>query len=376
MKILAITDLSGYMVGGPTTAAVHLLNGLVAKGHSVTLANDQPYPGLTGVEHERLMVAEQDTVAMKVSSLIARGRPDVVHLLSMGQRTLRLVKPALASAKWVLTVHSVPPYERILNRAHGANRLHYFLRNLKYAPHALGWRLMLRGLDVPGIIVHSPFVRKVLTTYGAHASRIHVIDLAVEEEGRSITEPETDGRRRIVTVAGIAHTKGLHDAVHAVARLRRDFPTLHYRIVGEVRDVKYLEHLKRLVNVLGLEHHVQINERVSADEKAQMLACAEIYLQPSHEEGFCLAYLEAALKVPKLVGTDTGAIRNISEGDAQSRVIAANDVDALVHSLDDLLKLGASSPTELEVRRARLLERFSWSKHVERHEDIYRLLAW
>lgn len=374
MKVLAITDLSGHMVGGPTTAAIHLLNGLTARGHSVTLASDHPYPGLLNVDHVNVRVGERSTIATQLATLIEQTRPDVVHLLSMGQRTLRLVASALSSVRWVLTVHSVAPFERILNRAHNTDKLHYLLRNLKYAPHSLGWRLMLRTLQAPAIVVHSPFVRKVLVSYGAPSSVIHVIDLAVEEESGNAVELASDGAERVVTVAGIAHTKGLHDAIQAIGRLRRDHPSIHYRIVGEVRDANYLAHLNSLIQALGLEQHVRISERVSSDEKNELLARASVYLQPSHEEGFCLAYLEASLVVPRLVGTDTGAIQSIGQGDASFTVVKPKDVDAMVHALAAALSAAAPSLAVRAARRRRLLERFSWQHHVQQHEALYRSL--
>lgn len=374
MKILAITDLSGYMVGGPTTAATHLLNGLAEKGHSVTLANEHPYPGLRGVTHVNLKVSDHESVQRHVSTLVNAVQPDIVHLLSMGQRTLRRIGPALSAARWVLTVHSVPPYERILGVAHRQDWMHYGLRNLQYAPHAVGWRLLLRSLDVPAIVAHSPFVRSVLTAYGAPDSSVHVIDLAVEDDDNSSTAAPTAGVTRIVTVAGIAHTKGLHDAIRAIGRLRKDFPGLHYRIVGEVRDASYLRYLHAIVEELGLQAQVQISERVSSSDKSVLLAQAHLYLQPSHEEGFCLAYLEAAMTVPRLVGTDTGAIRRISDGLANARVVPARSVDAIVSSIADLLSHAVSDPAELNARRSRLLSHYSWRNHVEQHELLYRSL--
>ncbi len=375
MKILAITDLSGHMVGGPSTAAIHLLNGLAGHGHAVTLANDHPYPRLMGVAHASLQVSDSRHLRRRVSTLIDELQPDIVHLLSMGQRTLRTIGPALSTARWVLTVHSVPPYERILAAAHGHDSWHYRLRNAKYAAHAAGWRLLLRRLDIPAIVAHSPFVSSVLKEYGAPNSNVHVIDLAVGDDTASCSAVKGSAGPRIVTVAGIAHTKGLHDAIAAIGRLRSEFPTIHYRIVGEVRDASYLRHLHALIEKLRLRAHVQISERVPAEEKTALLEQAELYLQPSHEEGFCLAYLEAALTVPRLVGTETGAIRRISQGLADVRVVAARDVDAMSRAIAELLRRPERAEVERSVSRARLLAQYSWNKHVAEHESLYRSIA-
>lgn len=375
MKILAITDLSGHMVGGPSTAAIHLLNGLVGNGHAVTLANDNPYPRLTGVAHANLQVRDSRNVHRCVSALIDDVQPDIVHLLSMGQRTLRTIGPVLSTARWVLTVHSVPPYERILTGAHGHDGWHYILRNAKYAVHAAGWRLLLRRLVIPAIVAHSPFVRSVLTSYGAPSSNVHVIDLAVGDDGASSTDERESEGPRIVTVAGIAHTKGLHDAIQAVGRLRGEFPNIRYRIVGEVRDASYLRYLNALIDHQGLQAHVEISERVSVDQKAALLMQADLYLQPSHEEGFCLAFLEAALTVPRLVGTDTGAIRRISEGLSEVQVVAPRNVHAMSGAIAKLLRRPEGATGERSASRARMLATYSWENHVVQHEELYRSVA-
>lgn len=377
MKILAMTDLSGHMVGGPTTAAVELLNGLSRRGHEVLLVNDHPYPGLVDVEHLCLSISATDATLHQIRRLLLDFEPDVVHVLSMGQKTLRRLAHVLADRPWIVTLHSLSPHERIVRGWHRNHILHYALRNLRYLPNTAGWYVLLRTLTIPRIIVHSRSMERVALRYGAKATSLRVVDLA----SAAVAAPGASDPRsvspapRIVTVAGVAHTKGLHDAVEAIAILRPRYPGISYCIVGEVRDTSYLRFVDRLTTALGLQDVVEVRQRIPSAEKDALLADASLYLQPSHEEGFCLAYLEAAHRVERLVATSTGAMVEISGSDTWMKVVRPGDVRALAVAIEALLRAPGPSTAELKTRQKRLSTQFSWARHVGVHEGIYEELV-
>jgi glycosyltransferase involved in cell wall biosynthesis len=175
-------------------------------------------------------------------------------------------------------------------------------------------------------------------------------------------------------VAGLAHTKGQHDAIAAIAELAVEFPGLTYRIVGEVRDASYMRHLQALIHRHGLAERVRITPNLSHAEKEHALCEADLYLQPSHEEGFCLAYIEAAGVVPRLVGTDTGAIAAMGAGDAGARTVPVRSPRRLADAMRELLR--ARLPDDVMSRRAaRLAAAFGWPQYMDAHEALYRRLA-
>lgn len=379
MKILAMTDLSGHMVGGPTTAAVELLNGLTQRGHHVVLVNDHPYPGLVGVEHASHSITDARATAEEVRRLLSHHRPDVVHLLSMGQKPLRRLAGLLKGRPWLMTLHSISPYERIVRGWHRYQAIHYALRNLRYLPNTCGWHALLRTLTIPRVIVHSRWMEGVGRRYGVAANSLRVVELACAPAPMPTLPPFAPNPLRrgpqIVTVAGIAHTKGLHDAIRAIAKLRPSFPGIGYIIIGEVRDPTYLRFIKSLTIELALEDVVEVRERIPTSEKDRLLEGADVYIQSSHEEGFCLAYLEAAHRVARLVGTSTGAISEISGGDVGIKVTAPGDVDALAAAIEALLRSSKPSAAQFATRQNRLGDQFSWDRHVDDHESIYSELV-
>src|SRR5207244_7692984 len=114
--------------------------------------------------------------------------------------------------------------------------------------------------------------------------------------------------------------KGQHYVIKALPELARHFPGLRYQLIGEIRDDSYVRWLKRLASRLGVGHRLLFSVDLDQAAKIEALRRADVYVQPSHEEGFCLSYAEAAALVPRLVGTSTGAIAAMSRNDPGARV--------------------------------------------------------
>jgi glycosyltransferase involved in cell wall biosynthesis len=376
MRILIVSDVTGYMRGGVPASMVRLIRGLAERGHAVALAGDIVPAGAEAARHFPIHIPTGPSLAHEVCQAIDAFAPDVIHLIAMGSRGLAVLRPVLARRRWVITLHSLPPYERKLRALHGRDSLHYAVRAMRFFANAMAWRWLLRAGFISQVVVHSEVMRDTVTRYGFRASGISLVPLGYDAALR----PAQHGAQRvgespcIVTMGGIAHTKGQHDGLAAVAMLAMHYPRLRYRIVGEVRDRSYLRFLEDLTERLGLRDRVRITPNVTQEEKAQALREADVYLQPSHEEGFCLAYIEAAAVVPRMVGADSGAIRQIGEGDPGARTVPVRRPAALCAAMRELLE--AALPPDLMARRAaRLAAAFSWKQYVEQHEALYRRIA-
>ncbi|HEV7913225.1 MAG TPA: glycosyltransferase family 4 protein [Albitalea sp.] len=372
MRVLIVSDVTGYMRGGVPTETVHLVRGLMARGHAVALAGDVVPRGAEAVRHCEIGVPTGKALATELAQAIADFKPDIVHVLAMSSRGIGQIAPVLATQPWTLTCHSLPPYERKLPALHGSDRLHYAARSLRFLANALAWKWLMRRRLMPQVIVHSEGMQTLVTRYGFPASQVALVPLGCEPPPprRDAGMRAVRAEPRIVTMGGIAHTKGQHDAVLAMAELRRHFPGLQYQIIGEVRDLSYLRFVERSIEALGLDDKVSITPNLPHDEKEQALQEADLYLQPSHEEGFCLAYIEAAGIVPRLVGADTGAIRLIGADDEGARTVPAMQPARLAAAMRELLQ--ATLPDDLMARRAaRLATRFSWAQYLDAHEALY-----
>jgi len=372
MRVLIVSDTYGNMHGGVPEETRHLLNGLASRGHEVALCSDAPLARAHSVAHYPMTLPTNAAIGQEVGRALAAHRPDVVHVMAMSSRGLTQLRGQLKSRPWLMTCHSLPPQERKLPLLHDSEMLHYAARWVRFLPHALAWRAIFLGGFVPRVVVHSPRMARLVARYGQRATSIDTILLGVDEgpgEPTTLDDPSPMAPR-VTTIGGIAHTKGYHDALHAIGILRTRFPRLSYQIIGEIRDVTYMAFLRRVIERRQLSDVVLVTPNLSETEKEEALARSHLYLQPSHEEGFCLAYVEASRRVRRLVGTDTGAIALVSEDDPGARVARVRHPAGLAAAMAELLD--SAPPSDLMQKRAeRLRARLGWDRYLDAHESLY-----
>ncbi len=126
---------------------------------------------------------------------------------------------------------------------------------------------------------------------GILASQIDKITPAINMDLFSAnSNTEKTASLKIVTVARLHWIKGLDYTLEALALVKQKGIPFHYTIIGEGQEK---ERLQFLVHQLGLGNEVTFAGKLNPEEVKNELQNAEIYLQYSHQEGFCNAVLEA-----------------------------------------------------------------------------------
>jgi glycosyltransferase involved in cell wall biosynthesis len=373
MRILVISDVSVYMRGGVSTETRALVNGLVRRGHIVALASDSLLTNANPTIHVPIRLPIDSSLQSVIERALSTFNPDFVHVICMSSKGVFKLSNLLSKYSWALTIHSLPPYERKLNRWHNIEHLHYLGRAIRFAGNSLAWRWLLRRNLIPCVIVHSKFVADIAASYGAPTDRIELIPLSIEPLKQPPSNQATtsqEGDLLLVTVGGLAHTKGYHDVVKSLPALVNQFPRLRYQIIGEIRDETYVSYLWRLSRSLGVSDRICITSELDDDAMVDVLARADVYVQPSHEEGFCMAFAEAAARVPRLVGTSTGAIATMCEGDEGARVVPTKSSTAISSAILDLMTIQLPG-THIANRRTRFDIKFSYASYIAAHERLY-----
>jgi len=372
MRILILSDVSGFMPGGVPAETRELIGGLAGHGHELAFAGDIPVTDNHLARHFPITIPIGASFGRQVAATLAEFRPDFVHVICMSSRGVLQLAPLLQAHRWALTVHSVAPYEHKLRLFHRHEGLHYAFRSLRSLPKILAWRWVLTSGKVPRMIVHSDFVAEVVERYGFPARLIELVPLPFLPRplARGTQALLSGGELQLTTVGGLAHTKGQHDVIKAMPELARRFPRLRYQLIGEIRDDSYRRWLERLAIRLGVADRLLFSVDLDQAAKAEALRRTDVYVQPSHEEGFCLSYAEAAALVPRLVGTRTGAIASMSRDDPGARVVPVRDPRALADAIGALVAVNLP-PGHMSERAARLSQRFSYDAYVHAHEAIY-----
>lgn len=134
------------------------------------------------------------------------------------------------------------------------------------------------------------------------------------------------------TVSRLTPSKGVSDALQAVAMLAPDFPDLRYLIVGDGPD---RESLGQLATSLGIGDRVQFPGYMNPVEP--WLAAMDLFLFPSHKEAMGIALLEAMQQGLPVVAARVGGIPEVV-------------------SPESGLLVGAGSPEQLAQEGRRLLQ--------------------
>ena len=375
MRVLLVSGYRAGAFGGIGRETAELGAGLCAGGCEVgLLANASPAP-LAGVRRFPLDVPIRDSARTQLAEAVRAFAPDVVHLVGAGAKLVRIAGDALTTVPWLLTVHCVPPSEQHCGCWFGHNRLHYGMRNLRSVPSSMAWRWLMRRGRFAAVICHSEVVVSQLRHAGCAAGKIRLIPFGCRPGPKAASTGgaglfEGDDCPRIVSVGGMSHTKGFHDYLKVVGGLLGRYPRVRYCIVGAARYGDYERYLRRQVSRLGLEGHVVI--AVDAEESARTASCraADLYVQPSHEEGFCLSFMEAALMCPRLLGTRTGAMPEVASVDPAIRLVTPGDVAGLAEASASLL--AQDVPVDWKQRRSvALAQRFATSGYQAAHLRVY-----
>ncbi len=203
------------------------------------------------------------------------------------------------------------------------------------------------------VLANSTGIERAVRDLGARATR--VVHLGTTVPGTTV--PGTTVPGTIVTVGHLVARKRHADVVRALAALRDRRPELRYRIVG---DGPERERLQRLAHELGVADRVDFTGALSHDRAVDAGRDAALFVMPSTDEAFGVAFVEAmAGGVPAIGAAGEPGPEEIAALGEGMRLVPAGDVDALAATIDALLDPAAHTRTAAAAR-ATVAEHFTW----------------
>jgi glycosyltransferase involved in cell wall biosynthesis len=170
---------------------------------------------------------------------------------------------------------------------------------------------------------------------------------------------------RVLFVGWLVEAKGLPELMQAAAQL----PEAHFELVGPYSDA-YIETLRKAAKDAG--DHVEIVGPESHDQVLERYGHADIFVLPTHNEGFPMVLVEAMDAGLPVVTTDVGAIADIVRDGEDGFVVAAHDAAALTDRLRELIDdqdlrvaMGAKAAARVE-------EHFTLDVVADQIRRIYR----
>jgi glycosyltransferase involved in cell wall biosynthesis len=172
----------------------------------------------------------------------------------------------------------------------------------------------------------------------------------------------------LVAIGRLTEEKG-HDVLFkAFGLMHESGLSFRARIVG---DGPLRDRLEALAGTLGIAHLVEVTG-LKADV-VEDLASADIYVSPSHTEGFGRAVVEAMAAGLPVVATDIPAMRGIIEDGVEGVLVPAGDPAAMAAALGRLLGSRDGWPALSAAARRRALS-FDISQTAQRMRQVYDLV--
>lgn len=208
-----------------------------------------------------------------------------------------------------------------------------------------GWNRLFRAVErrylttVDGVVSNS---RATAETVGRLADAPGVVvppgrghrspDVSTEALAGSADESPL----RIVFLGNLVPRKGVHTLLDGLARLPTG--TWQLTVVGSPEsDRRYVAHLRRRIDRLGLGAAVALTGRLPDEELADRLRRHHLLAVPSAYEAFGIAYLEGmGFGLPALATTAGGADEIVSDGE-NGFLVPPNDPRSIAEAVGSVL---------------------------------------
>jgi glycosyltransferase involved in cell wall biosynthesis len=251
-----------------------------------------------------------------------------------------------------------------------------------YAPLAKGglnkWlklyeeRIFLNCAD--GIIVISEFTKSSVEILMCHST-----DMVVAYPGLNVSSIRLSGEcakdkenLHLLFVGYITSRKGVDTLIDSFRILVIDYGirNLILDLVGDTtRDPSFFREIAHSSETAEIRDKIRIHGRVASDELERLYAMADIFVFPSHWEGFGMVLIEAMYNRLPIVATNAGAIPFLVKDGENGILVPVSDSEKLAKSIKKLIE----SP---ELRRSfgesnyQLAIQFNWNKSFSNIESF------
>ena len=258
----------------------------------------------------------------QITGLAARGRIALLHvnLASRGSALRKLIVCGLAR------ILRIP----VVIHLHGA-QFDIFFRGLP-APGQRAVRWMF-GTAERVIVLGEAWRSFVVSEVGVPGSRVEIIYNGVPAPRRVRSRREPSAPLQILFLGRLGARKGVPELLAALASPEVRRLPWHATLAGD-GEVEFFGHEAAR---LGLAGRVRFTGWVDQQKVGELLAAADIFVLPSHQEGLPVAVLEALANEVAVVTTPVGALPEILEDGQSALIVAPGKADQLAAALQRLI---------------------------------------
>ncbi len=176
----------------------------------------------------------------------------------------------------------------------------------------------------------------------------------------------------ITIVANLVAYKGHRDLLEALALAQAELPQ-PWRLLAIGRDDGIGAELKRHAEDLNISNNISWLGELS--DVGRLLAASDVFVLPSHQEGFSNALLEAMAASLPVIATAVGGNIDAVRDNATGVLVNVEDPKGLAAAILRLAEDPALRRRLGDAARLRVEQHFSLDACVERHEKLYRAVT-
>ena len=169
----------------------------------------------------------------------------------------------------------------------------------------------------------------------------------------------------ITTASADVPLKGLDFSLHAIARLKSEYPDINLTVIGSPRAEG---HTERLIRKLKLEEQISFKTNLTKEEITHEYAKSSVAVVSSLYEGFGFPVGEAMACATPLVATNVASIPEITGSFAQ--LIPAEDSEAIYQGIKNIFQSPQKYKIQAELGREHIIENFNWTKIGHVYEEL------
>ncbi len=232
------------------------------------------------------------------------------------------------------------------------------------------------------ILTPSEFSRKcILEAYGLDESKVAVMPNAASPQFRPIARPVASAAAReragidgpfIMTVGDLQPRKNHLGLIRAFEDAMRAHPELPHQLVLVGKDTWYSPVIHQAVQRSPLAHRIRFTGFVSDADLVTLYSACDLFVFPSHYEGFGLPILEAMACGRAVACSNSSAIPEVA--DSAALLFDPESTTEMTRAMLDLL-LDAGLRARMERLALARAAHFSWERTARETLDVYYEVA-
>jgi glycogen synthase len=192
------------------------------------------------------------------------------------------------------------------------------------------------------------------------------------EMGNVLPEQLPTDSPRFLCLGRLVPQKGFDLALSAFSELADRFPHARMTIAGYGPERSNLE---KQASELGVSNSVEFIGWTAPDDIPSIINTATVVVMPSrYYEGLPLVAIQSALMARPVIATRVGGLPEVVEHRRTGLIIEDEDVSPLRDAMAYMLEYPEQAKQMGQIARSRANELFSFERHVNEYDELYRKL--